>query len=124
MRWSPTEPVVGPTRRPPWAAAVVLAVLSAVGMALAAVPDHGSPWVTPDVVTCLGVAHNLAHGAGLTSPFRSTLDPFSAVPSTSVPLVHRPPGHPVVLAAFTAPGARYRVGPRRPGPCGCGSPSW
>ena len=104
MRCTPTEPVVAPTRRPPWAAVVALGVLGAGGMALAAVLDHGSPWVTPDAATYLGVAHNLAHGDGLTSPFRSTLDPFSAVPSASVPLVHWPPGYPVVLAAFTVLG--------------------
>lgn len=85
-----------------WAAAV--GVLVVAGMVLAVVLDHGRAWVTPDGATYLGVANNLAHGHGLTSPFRNTLNTFSATPSTTVPFVHWPPGYPVVLALFVVVG--------------------
>ena len=85
-----------------WAAAVGVLVLA--GMVLAVALDHGRTWVTPDGATYLGVANNLAHGHGLTSPFRNTLNTFSATPSTTVPFVHWPPGYPVVLALFVVVG--------------------
>ena len=74
------------------------------GMVLGALLDHGRAWVTPDSVTYLGAANNLAHGKSVTSPFRSTLDPFSPVPSSTVPLLLWPPGFPAMLAIFAVIG--------------------
>jgi hypothetical protein len=72
--------------------------------AMTAAMNHGHAWVTPDSVTYLGVAQNIVHGKGVTAPFRNTLDPFSPKPSSTVPLIHWPPGYPVVLAAIAALG--------------------
>ena len=76
----------------------------AVAGVLSLVVDRGRVWLLPDSVTYLGVAHNVAHGLGVTSPFPNARDPFAATVTGRGPLVIWPPGYPVLLAALMVTG--------------------
>ncbi|HEY7136220.1 MAG TPA: hypothetical protein VIB48_14250 [Acidimicrobiia bacterium] len=85
------------------AVALVLAVVAVCGFVAVMLETRSTgPGIEPDSAVYLGVAHNLAHGHGLTVPFTTYTDRYTPAQAIDhygrFPLQHFPPLYPLALA--------------------------
>jgi len=94
--------------RPPRGVRLVLLVVALAGVALVLVASRDGLGTTPDGVSYLGAADNVADGRGLTGAFTTALDPFTPERAVAfdgaVPFIQWPPGYPAVLSVGTVLG--------------------
>lgn len=91
----------------------VPAGLAVVAAALVLLATRDGMGTTPDGVSYLGAAANLADGRGLTGPFTTMVDPFHPAQAVAfdgrVPFIQWPPLYPLVLGLAAAAGLEAEV---------------
>ena len=96
-------------RRTPGPVRLLLAVLALASVALVLAGTRDGPGTTPDGVSYLGAATNLADGRGLTGPFVTAIDPFTPAQAAAfdgeVPFIQWPPLYPLALGVPAVAGA-------------------